>query len=267
MKEKAKTIFKKVMKIIGLSLLGALLLATMLFAWIGSSRKHKKIVCSDIIVEIQDSSKLSFVNIKDIKSHLDRNKIKYKGLQIDAINLVEIEKAVEAKSAVKNCEAYVTLDGILHIELTQKEPKLRFQAGDRGYYADQDGSLFPLQRNHTAHVPVINGWIPNADLNKPTGEQLTETGQKWMQGILNLTSWMQSHGWDNKIVQIYSRKNGELILVPREGKEKFIFGQPNDIKDKFRRMEKYYTCIKPSKEEGYYSEVDLRYRKQVVCKK
>ena len=72
--------------------------------------------------------------------------------------------------------------------------------------------------------------------------------------------------WNGKIVQISVEKGGDLILVPREGKEKFLFGQPEDIADKFDKMEKYYTHIIPAKGEGHYRTVDLKYKGQIVCR-
>jgi hypothetical protein len=66
--------------------------------------------------------------------------------------------------------------------------------------------------------------------------------------------------------QIHVDGKRDLVLIPREGDEKFLFGQPEDIEDKFRKMEKYYTHIIPAKGEGAYKTVDLKYRGQIVCR-
>ena len=75
-----------------------------------------------------------------------------------------------------------------------------------------------------------------------------------------------SRTWKDKIVQISVDEGTDLILIPREGNERFLFGQPTDIADKFMKMEKYYTNIVPAKGEGYYRYVDLKYDGQIVCK-
>jgi cell division protein FtsQ len=72
--------------------------------------------------------------------------------------------------------------------------------------------------------------------------------------------------WKGKIVQIHVQKNGELILVPRTGKEKFLFGQPDSINEKFSKMERYYTTIVPEKGADRYKTVDVRFSNQIVCK-
>ena len=72
--------------------------------------------------------------------------------------------------------------------------------------------------------------------------------------------------WKDKIVQITVYDGGELKMVPRSGKEIFMFGQPVNIEDKFRRMEMYYTSIVPAKGSGLYSTVSVEYDGQIVCR-
>ena len=84
---------------------------------------------------------------------------------------------------------------------------------------------------------------------------------------MNVVNYMEgSKVWRGKIVQIHVQENGELILVPREGNEKFLFGQPLSLEEKFGKMEKYYTTIVPEKGSDRYRTVDVRFADQIVCK-
>jgi hypothetical protein len=62
-------------------------------------------------------------------------------------------------------------------------------------------------------------------------------------------------------------EDGDLVMVPRTGGEKFIFGKPDKAEDKFSRISKYYTAIVPSKGEGFYTTVNVKYDGQIVCRK
>jgi len=62
-------------------------------------------------------------------------------------------------------------------------------------------------------------------------------------------------------------EGGDLVITPTEGREKFLFGPPVRIAEKFSLMEKYYTTVVPSKEAGYYGTVDVRYSGQLVWRK
>jgi cell division protein FtsQ len=72
--------------------------------------------------------------------------------------------------------------------------------------------------------------------------------------------------WKDKIVQITVCDGGELKMVPRRGKEVFLFGQPVNIEDKFSRMEMYYSNIIPAKGSETYTSVSVEYDGQIVCK-
>ena len=86
--------------------------------------------------------------------------------------------------------------------------------------------------------------------------------------MIALVDYMSSSGvWAENIVQITVQDNGDLVMVPRKGKEKFLFGKPDNIQDKFSRMEKYYTGIVPAKGEGFYSTVNVKYNGQIICRK
>ena len=73
--------------------------------------------------------------------------------------------------------------------------------------------------------------------------------------------------WLKNIVQIHVDEKGDLILIPDEGREKFIFGQPDSIEEKFRKMELYYTSIVPDKGKDFYSTVNLKYDGRIICRK
>ena len=76
-----------------------------------------------------------------------------------------------------------------------------------------------------------------------------------------------SKTWKSKIVQITVLEDSDLVLIPREGQERFLFGQACDIEDKFEKMELYYKSIRYKKGENAYRTVDLRFDEQIVCRK
>ena len=85
--------------------------------------------------------------------------------------------------------------------------------------------------------------------------------------MLNVIRYMdESKVWKEKIVQISVDRKGELTMIPREGQERFLFGHPVDVEEKFRKMGIYYKGISKDKGEGYYRWVDLRYDGQIVCR-
>lgn len=232
-----------------------------------SGKTGREMACTGLKVTVLDSAKNSFVNADDIRLCLDRDFGEYIGKPLHEIDLDKAEGIIDKRSAVLNSEAFFTRDGILNIHVTQREPAIRFQGKTTGFYADEEGYVFPLQPNYTSHVTIVDGKIPVRIEQGYKGEIQDSKSRQWVLDILEMVSFMkESHGWEKNIVQISVQDNGDIILVPRTGNEKFIFGGPDNFEEKFARIEKYYTAIKPAKEDGHYSSVNVKYDGQIICR-
>ena len=258
---------KKVLKHILLSLCGTLIVVCMACSFIAGRNMRKVLKCERLEVCIKDSLQNRFVSAKDVKRFLDKEYGKYIGMPLDSLDLVKIEKIIDGRSAVMKSQAYVTKDGALHVDVIQRSPVVRFQKKDGGFYADAEGFIFPLQSTYASHVQVIDGHIPLAANSGYKGEISDPEEREWFKSIMSLVNYIEgSKIWKDKIVQIYVADNGDIALVPRTGKEIFIFGKPETMEEKFEKMGKYYKVIIPEKGSGAYKTVDLRFRGQIVCK-
>ena len=153
-----------------------------------------------------------------------------------------------------------------YLGLTQRLPVVRFQNASGGFYADAEGFLFPLQQRHTVRVPIVDGALPIKLDKNFKGEPQTEQEKEWVLSVLDLVRWLDARKeWNDLVGQISVRKDGNLVLVPREGAERFVFGTPTDIDAKFGRIRKYYESIAPSRENPYKT-VDVRFDGQIICR-
>ena len=246
---------------------GALLAACLVVAYMSGVSCRAPLKCTGLNVVIADSSMNRFVSKADVKKFLDKEYGEYVGMLLDSIDLAKVEKIIDGRSAVNKSEAYTTRDGMLNVKVTQRTPVVRFQRSDGGFYADAEGFLFPLQSSYASRVQVIDGDIPLKANSGYKGEITDEKERAWLGKVIDLVNYMEnSRTWKDKIVQITVCDGGELIMVPREGTERFHFGQPDEIQEKFRKMEKYYTAVVPAKGEKEYSVVNLEYDGQIVCR-
>ena len=246
---------------------GALLAACLVLAYMSGVSCRAPLKCTGLNVVIADSSMNRFVSKADVKKFLDKEYGEYVGMLLDSIDLAKVEKIIDGRSAVNKSEAYTTRDGMLNVKVTQRTPVVRFQKSDGGFYADAEGFLFPLQSSYASRVQVIDGEIPLKANSGYKGEITDEKERAWLGKVIDLVNYMEnSRTWKDKIVQITVCDGGELIMVPREGTERFHFGQPDEIQEKFRKMEKYYTAVVPAKGEKEYSVVNLEYDGQIVCR-
>lgn len=257
----------KIIRYILISLLAVFLAGCIVVSYIAGVESRRPIVCKGVKITVLDSAENSFVSVADVRQFIDRSYGKIIGEPLDSIDLVKIEKIVDGRSAVRKSEAFVTRDSILNITVTQRRPVVRFQKKDGGFYADAEGYIFPLQNSYASHVQIVDGHIPLAANSGYKGDIEDPKERAWFSSVMNVINHMEgSKVWKGKIVQISVDENGELTLIPREGNERFLFGQPHSLEEKFSKMEKYYTTIIPEKGSDHYRSVDVRFEGQIVCK-
>lgn len=235
----------------------------------GAARAHRRTVTcqSGIQVTVADSAERRFVGKEDIEAWLDQDYHAYVGLPLDSVDLDRVERIVDSRSAVRKSQAWISDDGVIHIILTQRQPVMRFQKQDNGWYVDETGFIFPLQSRHTVRVPVVDGDFPLSVPRGFKGEPEDEAQRAWLEKMLGLAAYMQQNEiWNRNISQIHADKDGSLTLIPRKGRERFLFGQPDHVAGKFGLIRKYYESIVPAKDSAYYRTVDVRYGKQIVCR-
>lgn len=263
MTDKMKNVWKHIINITFAAVLVCVLTAA--FCLGVSSRKG--IRCKGVTITVTDSATNQFITPKEIRKFLDEEYTGYIGEPIDSIDLTRIEKILDSKSAILKSQAFTTKDSLLNIIVTQRKPVVRFQKGKGGFYADAEGHLFPLQNTYASHVLIVDGRIPLKLEYGYTGKLENDYEKKWLKDMVTMVNHIEaSRTWKDKIVQITVGEGGELMLIPREGKEKFLFGQPDDLKGKFERMETYYKSVRKDKGEDYYSFVDVRFEGQLVCR-
>ena len=251
-----------------INIITALVLAGgLVAAYIYGRACRASLKCTGLSVTILDSTVNHFVTGADVEKYLKKEYGNYIGIHPDSIDLHKVEKIIDSRSAVLKSQAYTTRDGKLNVTVTQRTPMVRFQREDGGFYADAEGYIFPLQRTYASHVQIIDGNIPLAADSGYKGAIEDPKEKAWFDSMMAVVNHIErSRTWKDKIVQISVDEGRNLILIPREGNERFLFGQPTDIEDKFSKMEKYYTHILPAKGKDFYAIVDLKYKGQIVCR-
>lgn len=228
-------------------------------------QEQGRIICGQLEVSFSDS--LHFVSEQDIRDYLDSRYGSFIGQRLDSVGLSRIEDILESGIAVMRCEAWTTDDGVLHLDVTQRAPVLRFQDGERGFYVDAEGFIFPLHPTFTARVPIIEGAIPVDVPDGYKGETPGEEAQQWIAGVLEVDRYIAaSRSWKDRVSSFRVRPGGEIVLQLEGRPELFILGQPEDIPDKFARIEQYLGVIAPALGEGHYRTVNVKYNQQIICR-
>ena len=249
------------------SIMGLLLAGVLVTAYILGSDTRKELLCNRIHITIVDSLTTPYLTAESIRGYLAEDYGRLDSLAIDSLDFKKIETILNSKAGVLKSEAHITNKGTLVITIEQRKPIIKFNAEKYSFYCDKDGYLLPLRDNFDREVLIVDGYIPIDTTNCRNGRPADPEASEWLDDILMIADNINSSElWKDKITKIHQKETGELTITPKEGKEIFLFGDLTDIQEKFEKMNIYYERITPVNEEGAYNVVDLRFKKQIVCK-
>ncbi len=220
--------------------------------------------CGHIDVIITNPQVQNFISEDEVAGMVESDAV---GVRTGEIDTYAIERKLCLSSAVCKAEAYIKCPSTLTLEVTQRNPVVRFMTPSGGFYCDSSGYLLPLLGKVTLDLPVVSGHIP---LEMPgIRGGYPESGRQWLADMLDLCELIRINSyWSKEIEQIWVEGNYDIVLYTRSCDEKFIFGSAHDAADKLRKMAGYYRTIRPeARAKGKnYTTVNLKYKDQIICK-
>ena len=242
-------------------------LSTCVFAAVQSRRDRSVLTCEGLEIEFADS--LRFLSEDDIISLVMHHYGPYVGQRLDSIKLFRLEEILLSQSSVSGCEAWTTRDGILHLSVQQRNPVVKFCKGRVTLLCDSRGFMFPQAGKKVDGIPVVKGNLPLSVEASYRGEAASVNERLWVSGVLNLLEFCRTErNWRRKVEkEMEVLPGGDICIRLKGGGERFILGSPDDIEEKFSRIEKYLGWIRPHVDEGCYRTVNVKYNKQIICRK
>ena len=204
-----------------------------------------------------------YVNHINIESNKDKflsdsiifNYIKNKSLlDIDSSlnNFQLIELTLKQNPYVDNATVFVDYNNGVNIEIQAVDPVARVFNKSKSYYLDKNSREIPCSSNFTKRSLIINGDVDLVDV----------------QELCSLAVYIKSDSlWSTQISQVFIEKNADIILIPRVGGQKIIFGNASYLELKFNKLKLFYKDIVRFKGWSYYNIVNLKFNNQIVCTK
>jgi cell division protein FtsQ len=219
--------------------------------------ERKGLVLNSISVSFKEP--YQFITDKEVEAIVLRNFKRLRGSLLDSVNTHEIELKIEEIAWVYNAEVYkgyaladtMNAAGRLNIKIEQEVPVLRVVNDNGSYYVNEHGKKMPASLHHTSNVIVVTG--------KVTYDRLTKI-------LLPFVEHLSADDfWRSLFLQIDVQSNGELVLVPRVGNHRIVFGTTDNIDQKLRNLKLVYTKGFNGEDWKKYKTVSLKYNNQVVC--
>lgn len=265
---------KKFLKI--LEIAAWVLMTGGLFTLLGfTTTEHNSDVCKKYIIRIDYGKADVLVTEGDIYTVVKSTGNILKGQHLGSIDFERIEHEIKRQSYVANAQAYMTLDGVVEIDVIQRQPILRiFNEKGESFYLDGLGNLMPLNPTFSARVLVASGSIQEPFSKKVC--YLTDSVRKKdsmeyhsvMNNLYKLSAYITKDKFlKAQIEQIFVDPNGEFELIPRVGAHTILMGGADNLEDKFERLFVFYRMGLSKTGWSRYNIINIKFKNQVVCSK
>lgn len=227
----------------------------------------------EIIVE--KIGKDPFLTENELLKKLKLEGLFWEGMKREELNLEAIENYVSAISQVDQVKVYSEIGNDWQIKIKLRRPVVRvFNKYGESFYLDEKGWIMKTTPSHTARSIVASGEI----FDRIDGESVPDIinndsliSIRKLDDIYRISDYVCYDPLFRSLIgQIYLDKNGDFTLVPLVGDQKIVFGKANSenqVKAKFEKLRTFYHEGMPYVGWQTYSEINVKYDGQIVCKR
>ena len=141
-----------------LALVWGAVAAYILYAGTTAQRLRAARTIGKVEIEVVDSSSMGYlVSGRMVRGWIAHSGIKTKGTAVDKVPLTQIEEMIARNGFVERVDAYVTYDGVLHVDISQRRPLVRLLVDGVDSYVTAEGYVFAAPRASSLYVPVVTG--------------------------------------------------------------------------------------------------------------
>jgi len=219
---------------------------------IAAMKKKNHQVCKGYEVTIKGPEEELFIDKNDVEQILFGLNRQITNRSIESFDLRKMEEKVERNVWIEDAEIYFDNNGIMKINVVEREPVARvFTVGGGTFYVDTSCTKLPLSEKFSAHLPVFTGYTQDSLL---------------MRQIVHISQFINKNPfWKDQIEQIDITQARTFEMIPLVGNHIVSLGDGNDIEKKFSKLFTFYQQVMSKSGFDSYQKVDVQYSNQVIA--
>ncbi len=237
---------------------GAALVFLFVIAWKAKVAKKVSLVQVELVGE---TTKALFMDENEITQILKEQGVT-KGVIVEGINLITLEKDLEKIRWIKNAEIFINNQQLVEVKIQQRIPVARvFTVSGASFYIDEEGWRLPLKQLTVLRLPVFTGFPTDQDqLSAPDSLLLNDI--RFFSNTIKTDPFFTS-----QIAQVNIEPNGDFYLVPSLGDHSVLLGSVENLEDKLNRLFTFYKKVWVQSGINAYQVLDCRFDGQIVALK
>jgi cell division protein FtsQ len=229
---------------------------------------NQDVRCKKVNILIDAPTGNYFLDEKDVRIALKPIAEKLEGRKIRDINTGDVEKLIKNLEPVSSVESFATVDGQLFINISLRKVLLRaIPQNGKGFYIDTTGARMNWLPKYTARVIIATGNFSRY-CGSLDSSLSAKNEPKIIRDLFVLGKFFEANEfWKAFTDQVYFNDNGDIEIVPKYGDFKVVLGDVSNLDEKFAKLEKFYNEGLNKENIDVYSEIVLKFKGQIVCKK
>ncbi|MBC7885759.1 MAG: hypothetical protein H7X99_09805 [Saprospiraceae bacterium] len=181
---------------------------------------------------------------------------------IRTLNLRKLEARLNKDKRIERADLYFDNQDRLNVRISQKKPVIRvIEEAGAGYYLDESGRQVPVTQGNVVRVPIVTGLSEVYDAKFLTSDKPSK-----LKDIFAIMKYVKNDDFLSSLIeQVHVAQDSikDIILVPKIGREKIIFGDAQNMAYKFDKLKIFYRDGLPRLGWNRYKTLNLKYGNQV----
>ena len=224
-----------------------LAVVSIFFAFSSSQNNAKPI--SEVEVSFIGDNNL-FISKTKVDKLLIQNNDYIKCVSKDILDLKALENKLSSHDMIENSEVYISINGILKIDIKQRNPYARV-ISDTSFYIDNNGTKMPLSDNYSARVLLVHGLNDESKIDY----------------VFKLIKTIRDDEFLNLNVTDILINKSDISLRVRNCNFEVLLGDLNNLETKIKNFKAFYQKAYRDKILNNYKKVNLQFNNQIVCTK
>ena len=224
-----------------------LAVVSIFFAFSSSQNNAKPI--SEVEVSFIGDNNL-FISKTKVDKLLIQNNDYIKCVSKDIPDLKALENKLSSHDMIENSEVYISINGILKIDIKQRNPYARV-ISDSSFYIDNNGTKMPLSDNYSARVLLVHGLNDESKIDY----------------VFKFIKTIRDDEFLNSNVTDILISKSDISLRVRNCNFEVLVGDLNNLETKIKNFKAFYQKAYRDKILNNYKKVNLQFNNQIVCTK
>lgn len=183
---------------------------------------------------------------------------------ISTLNLRRLEAKLNKDKRIERADIYFDSNNKLNVRIIQKKPVMRvIDNTGLEYYLDENGKKVPVTRGSAVRVPVVTGIRDSFSVKMVVADKPSK-----MKDIFTIMKYIAQDEFLSALIEQAHVENdsiGDIVLIPKIGRQKLIFGSAQDMEAKFDNLKIFYRDGLPKRGWNRDKILNLKYTNQVVA--